>query len=152
VQGKPLQFVQAALHLVLMLTEKQEILVMYGLLAVQCVLVQVAVAQVVENVSLVSAVATVDVLNNYVEAILGRLVSAVLLVVLKDLHTAQDHHISLCRQHHLHRECQDQPKTVAVGSAVVAVMVDMLYSQEAAEQVHFLTQADHSAVQLGQVA
>ena len=86
------------------------------------------------------------------EVILVLLVSAGLLVVLKDRHTVQAHLISLCHPHHSLRACQDQPKTVVAAFVEVAVMADGRCSQVAAEQARTLTQVDHFAVQQAQAA
>lgn len=84
--------------------------------------------------------------NNYAEAILDLLVSAVPAAVLKDLRIVQVQHINLCHQHHLLQECQDQLKTVAVATAADAVMADMQHSQVAVVQAHTLIQLDRIAV------
>lgn len=109
--------------------------------------VPVVDSTVAENASLLLVAPTVDARNNYAEVILVRLVSAVQAVVLKDRHTVRVQHISLCHLHHLLRECQDRPKTVAVAIAVDAVMADMQHSQAVAGQVHTLIQLDPIAVQ-----
>ena len=151
-----------AKHLQSAQPEVQAVLKLMGVLVFQVmqlwnqqalpVCVPVVGSSVAENAFLLLVAATADARNNYAEAMSVRLVSAVVVVVLRDRHTVQVQHISLCHLHHLLQVCQDRPKTVVAAFAVDAVMADMQHSQAVVDQAHTLIQLDPIAVHQALVA